>query len=181
MFLVWDELRKDVMRIEKHARPSNSATIRRLIHDAGLRGILLYRMSRYCMMRKIPIVPNVFSQLNVILNGLAIDNHASLGHGVYIPHPVGIVVGATVIVEDDVWIYSGVVLGGNGSTTKQDGNPYIEKGVFIGTGAKILGPVRVGARSRIGANTVVLADVPPDSVVVSAPNRIVAKASADDR
>jgi len=159
--------------LEQVRHPSGRLVMRRLTHDAGLRGILLYRIAKRLSELRVPLFPNIVSQFNVALNGLAIDVQARLGYGVVLPHPVGIVIGSRVTVENDVWIFSGVVLGGTGSRTREDGHPYIEEGVSIGAGAKVLGQIRIGARSRIGANAVVLFDVPPDSVVVGSIARIV--------
>ncbi len=182
MLSLWQEFREDILVREevfedkvlraKNLQPSSRTIWRYLLHDAGVRGLLLYRLAKWSAAHSIPMLPSIFSQLNVILNGLSIDHRATIGYALALPHPIGVVIG-NVIIEDCVWIFSSVVLGGRGSRTMvEDGGPYIEQGVSIGTGAKVLGPVRVGARSRIGANSVVLTDVPPDSVVVGVPGRI---------
>jgi serine O-acetyltransferase len=106
------------------------------------------------------------------LHGVDIDPSAVIGD-IHLIHTVGVVIGATSIIEDGCWIWSGVVLGGRGGSTDNDGNPVIRGGAAICAGAKVLGPVQVGERATVGANAVVLDDVPPGATVVGIPAVIV--------
>lgn len=106
----------------------------------------------------------------------AVDIHpaATIGSGLFIDHAVGVVIGETAVVGDDVTIYQGVTLGGT-SLEAVKRHPTVGDRVTIGAGAKVLGPVTIGSGSRIGANAVVVRDVPPDSVVVGVPGQIIAR------
>jgi serine O-acetyltransferase len=106
----------------------------------------------------------------------AVDIHpaAVIGPGLFIDHALGVVIGETAVVGADVTIYQGVTLGGT-SLEAGKRHPTVENRVTIGTGAKILGPVTIGSGSRIGANAVVVRDVPPNSVVVGVPGQVIAR------
>lgn len=106
-------------------------------------------------------------------NKYGIDIHpaATIGKGVFIDHGVGLVIGETTEIEDDVTLYQGVTLGGTGKELGKR-HPTIKKGAMICSGAKVLGPVTIGEYSKIGAGSVVLKDVPPHSTVVGVPGRI---------
>jgi len=113
---------------------------------------------------------------SVVRAWTAVDIHpaATLGPGLFIDHALGVVIGETAVVGSDVTIYQGVTLGGT-SLEKGKRHPTVEDRVTIGAGAKVLGPVTVGSGSRIGANAVVVRDVPPDSVVVGVPGQVIAR------
>ena len=106
----------------------------------------------------------------------SVDIHpaASIGPGLFIDHALGVVIGETAVIGADVTIYQGVTLGGT-SLEAGKRHPTVGERVTIGTGAKILGPVTIGSGSRIGANAVVVRDVPPDSVVVGVPGHVIAR------
>lgn len=107
-----------------------------------------------------------------IRTGVDIHPAAEIGVRVFIDHGVGVVIGETAEVGNDVVMYQGVTLGGTGKDTGKR-HPTVEDGVMISAGAKVLGPVRIGEGSKIGAGSVVLKDVPPHSTVVGVPGRIV--------
>jgi len=113
-----------------------------------------------------------FSQLARFFTGIEIHPGAKIGKGVVIDHGMGVVIGETCIIGDDVLIYHGVTLGGTGND-KGPRHPIIENNVVIGAGATILGRVRIGANTKIGANTVVLRNIPENSTVVGEQGRIV--------
>jgi len=103
--------------------------------------------------------------------GVEIHPGAVVGRRFFIDHGMGVVIGETAVVGDDAMLYHGVTLGGRSSNTGKR-HPTVEDGVTIGAGARILGPVVIGARSQVGANAVVVKDVPPDSVAVGIPARV---------
>jgi serine O-acetyltransferase len=111
------------------------------------------------------------SHLSRWLTGIEIHPGARIGRRFFIDHGMGVVIGETAEVAPNVTIYHGVTLGGT-SWNKGKRHPTLCEGVVVGAGAKVLGPITVGARTRIGANAVVVRDVPPDSVVVGIPGRV---------
>ena len=119
----------------------------------------------------IPFVNHALRVVQTSYFGIEIGKDVTLGHGVYFVHPLGIVIGGNARIGNRVRFYGNNTIG----TAKDNGYPSIEDDVWIGAGARILGPVTVGARSQVGANAVVLEDVPPDSVAVGIPARILPK------
>jgi serine O-acetyltransferase len=109
--------------------------------------------------------------VNRTLTGIEIHPGARIGRRFFIDHGMGVVIGETAEVGDDVMLYHGVTLGGR-SANRGKRHPTVEDGVTIGAGARVLGPVRVGAGTQIGANAVVVRDVPPGVVVVGIPGRV---------
>ena len=116
-------------------------------------------------------IAEVLQRVAQVLYGIDISYEADIAPGVTIRHGVGIVVGNRAKICKDVVLFHGVTVGNrlSGSQDRPDGMPVIEEGVMIGAGAAVLGPITVGARSTIGANTVVTKDVPPDSIVTGPP------------
>jgi serine O-acetyltransferase len=131
---------------------------------------------------KIPVLPKFLGYLVRLLTGIEIHPGARIGSGVLIDHGMGVVIGSTAVIEDDVTLYHGVTLGAKGSEREGKRHPTVKKGAFIGSGAKILGNVTVGARSKVGAGSVVVRDVPSGTTVVGIPARVVRpRNTADDR
>ena len=138
----------------------------------GLHAIWSHRLTHWLWIKNAKFLARCLSQLTRWLTGIEIHPGAIIGRGLFIDHGMGVVIGETAEVGDDVTMYHGVTLGGlSGHKVKR--HPTIEDGVVIGAGAKILGPVVVGRDSRIGANAVVIKPVPPNSVVVGVPGKII--------
>lgn len=125
----------------------------------------LYRWHLYFIARLI-------SQLSRFFTGIEIHPGAKIGKGVFIDHGMGVVIGETCEIGNNVLIYQGVTLGGTGKETGKR-HPTVKDNVMVGTGAKVLGPITIGANSKIGGGSVVLSDVPPYSTVVGVPGRAV--------
>ncbi|MBC7331260.1 MAG: serine O-acetyltransferase [Synergistetes bacterium] len=121
---------------------------------------------------KVPFLPRLLSQIVRFLTGIEIHPGAKIGKGFFIDHGMGVVIGETAEIGDNVTLYHGVTLGGTGKE-KGKRHPTIEDGVVVGAGAKVLGNIRIGRNSRIGAGSVVLKDVPPNSTVVGVPGVVV--------
>lgn len=138
----------------------------------GFQAITCHRFSHFLWKHGFYFLARALSQTSRFLTGIEIHPGAKLGHRFFIDHGMGVVIGETSEVGDDVTIYHGVTLGGT-SLRKEKRHPTIGNGVVIGAGAKILGPFRVGDRVRIGANSVVLKEVPDDCTVVGVPGKIV--------
>jgi serine O-acetyltransferase len=138
---------------------------------SGLHAIMFYRIASILFKLKIPILPRVISQLARFLTGIEIHPGARIGRGLFIDHGMGVIIGETSIIGDNVTLYQGVTLGGTGKE-KGKRHPTIGSNVVIGAGAKVLGNISVGDNSYVGANAVVIKDVPPNSTVVGVPGRI---------
>jgi serine O-acetyltransferase len=161
--------------------PAARSTLEVLLCYPGLHAIWRHRLAHWLWNRGFKLLARWLSQLNRSLTGIEIHPGARIGRRVFIDHGMGVVIGETAEVADDVTMYHGVTLGGV-STHKGKRHPTIQHGVVIGAGAKVLGAITVGACSRIGANAVVVMDVPEDSVVVGVPGQVVHKEhSADDQ
>ncbi len=141
---------------------------------AGLHAVWNHRINHWLWNNGMRLLARWFAQLNRFFTGIEIHPGAVIGEGFFIDHGMGVVIGETSIIGKNVTIFHGVTLGGV-SAQKGKRHPTIEDEVVIGAGAKILGNITIGSCSRIGANAVVVKDVPCDSVVVGVPGRIVHK------
>jgi serine O-acetyltransferase len=133
---------------------------------------MFYKPAHWFYERKRFIIARAISQLGRWITGIEIHPGAKIGEGLFIDHGSGVVIGETSVIGRNVTIYHGVTLGGTGKD-KGKRHPTINDNVVIGAGAKLLGPISIGMNSKIGANSVVLIDVPEDSTVVGIPGRIV--------
>ncbi len=140
----------------------------------GFHAILLHRIAHFLWKLKIPVIPRLISHINRFLTGIEIHPGAKIGKGFFIDHGMGVVIGETTEIGDNVLIYQGVTLGGTGKE-KGKRHPTIGNNVVIGAGAKVLGPITIGDNTRIGAGSVVLKSVPPNCTVVGVPGRIVSQ------
>ena len=138
----------------------------------GFHAILLHRAAHWLHLKRVPLVPRLISQTSRFLTGIEIHPGASIGRRFFIDHGMGVVIGETAEIGDDVLLYQGVTLGGTGNEQGKR-HPTIGNRVVIGTGAKVLGSIRVGNRVKIGAGSVVVDPVPDNSTVVGVPGRIV--------
>jgi len=155
------------IRARDPARPSWLETI---FCYAGLHAVLWHRLAHWLWRHGWRGAGRLVSHLSRFLTGIEIHPGAQIGRRLFIDHGMGVVIGETAEIADDVLIYHGVTLGGlSGSPGKR--HPTIEASVSIGAGAQVLGPIRVGKGARIGANAVVTRDVPPDCTVVGIPAR----------
>jgi len=152
--------------------PAATSKIEVALTYAGFHALLFYRMAHWLVKRRIPFIPRAMSQFARFLTGIEIHPGAAIGSGLFIDHGMGVVIGETSEVGDNVTLFQGVTLGGTG---KQRGkrHPTIGSHVVVGAGAKVLGPITIGDYVKIGANSVVLQDVPDHSTVVGIPGRIV--------
>lgn len=139
---------------------------------SGLHAIIIYRITHLLWLAKIPFFPRMFSQLGRFLTGIEIHPGARIGRSLFIDHGMGVVIGETSIIGDNVTIYQGATLGGTGKE-KGKRHPTIGDNVVVGAGAKVLGNITIGDNVLIGANAVVIKDVPSNSTVVGVPGRIV--------
>ncbi|HEY3840494.1 MAG TPA: serine O-acetyltransferase [Bryobacteraceae bacterium] len=138
----------------------------------GFHAILMHRLAHRLYEAKIPILPRFMSQVSRFLTGIEIHPGAAIGRRFFIDHGMGVVIGETTEIGDDVLIYQGVTLGGTGNEQGKR-HPTIGNNVVIGTGAKVLGSIRIGNDVKIGAGSVVVHPVPDHSTVVGIPGRVV--------
>ena len=154
--------------------PAARNMIEIILNYSGLHAIWGYRIAHWLWNHRFIILGRWISQVIRFFTGIEIHPGASIGKRFFIDHGMGVVIGETAVIGDDVTIYHGVTLGGV-SLSKGKRHPTIGSGVVIGAGAKILGPITIGACSRIGANAVVVKDVPTNSVVVGIPGHVTNK------
>jgi len=164
-------IREDVTNVMDHD-PAAKSRLEVLLCYAGLHAVWFYRMNHWLWNHGLFLVARWLSQLARWLTGIEIHPGARLGRRLFIDHGMGVVIGETSIIGDDVTLYQGVTLGGTG---KEHGkrHPTLEDNVVVGGGAKILGNIIVGKNCRIGAGSVVLRNVPENSTVVGVPGHIV--------
>jgi serine O-acetyltransferase len=163
------EVRRDVAAAHARdpaARGAGSTEI--LAGWPGVQALLVHRVAHGLHGAGIPLVPRSLSMASRTLTGIEIHPAARIGQGFFIDHGAGVVIGETAEIGDDVTLYQGVTLGGTGFATGKR-HPTLEDNVTVGAGAKLLGAITVGHGAKIGANTVVITDVPPNATVVGNP------------
>jgi serine O-acetyltransferase len=136
----------------------------------GVHALLAHRVAHALYEAGVPFLPRLIAAVARSLTGIEIHPAARIGRGLFIDHGMGVVIGETAEIGDDVTLYQGVTLGGTGFATGKR-HPTVQDNVTIGSGAKLLGPIQVGHGSKIGANSVVVHDVPPNCTVVGNPGR----------
>jgi serine O-acetyltransferase len=158
--------------------PAAKSAIEIVLCYPGFHAVMLHRMAHRLSQAGIPFFPRFISQFSRFLTGIEIHPGAKIGHRFFIDHGMGVVIGETAEIGDDVLIYQGVTLGGTGHE-KGKRHPTIGNAVVIGTGAKVLGGITIGDNVKIGAGSVVVRSVPRDSTVVGIPGRVVRKTDAN--
>ena len=162
----------DDLRAALDRDPAATNPIEVVLTYPGLHALLVHRLAHFLYVIGIPILPRVVSHISRMLTGIEIHPGATIGRGLFIDHGMGVVVGETSEIGNDVTMYQGVTLGGTGHERGKR-HPTIGDNVMIGVGAKILGAITVGENSKIGAGAVVLNDVPPNSTAVGVPAKVV--------
>jgi serine O-acetyltransferase len=155
--------------------PAARSTLEILLCYPGLHVLWFYRLSHWLWGAHWYVLARWISQWGRFFTGIEIHPGAKIGRGLVIDHGMGTVIGETAEIGNDVTLYHNVTLGGV-SLKKERRHPLVEDHVVIGAGAQVLGPIRIGAHSRIGANAVVVKDVPSESVVVGVPGRVQSRA-----
>lgn len=169
--MAFERIKEDIRMV--HARdPAARSTLEIIFLYPGLHAIWFHKLANWFWIRNHLFTGRFFSALGRLLTGIEIHPGATIGRRVFIDHGMGVVVGETAEVGDDVLIYQGVVLGGT-SLEKKKRHPTVGNGVVIGSGAKIIGNIKIGDCSKVGAGSVVLKSVPMGSTVVGIPGRVV--------
>ncbi len=167
------EIRCDVAAVRARdpaARGVSSLEI--LASWPGVHALLAHRVAHALHHAGVPLLPRFTAMATRAITGIEIHPAAAIGRGLFIDHGTGVVIGETAKIGDDVTLYQGVTLGGTGFATGKR-HPTVQDNVTIGSGAKLLGPITVGHGSKIGANSVVITDVPPNATVVGNPGHVV--------
>jgi len=164
-------IREDVANVME-SDPAAKSRVEVFLCYAGLHAVWFYRVNHWLWNHRLGLAARWLSQFARFLTGIEIHPGAKIGRRLFIDHGMGVVIGETTTVGDDVTLYQGVTLGGTG---KEHGkrHPTIEDGVVVGGGAKILGNITIGKNCRIGAGSVVLRNVPDNSTVVGVPAHII--------
>ncbi len=138
----------------------------------GLHALLMHRVAHKLFKWGIPCFPRILSNISRFLTGIEIHPGAKIGRKFFIDHGMGVVIGETTIIGDNVLVYQGVTLGGTGKETGKR-HPTIKDNVVFGSGSKVLGNIVIGSNVRVGAGSVVVSDVPDNSTVVGIPGRVI--------
>jgi serine O-acetyltransferase len=163
------ELREDLTAAQERdpaARSVGRAEI--LLTYGGVQALLSHRICHALHESGVPVAPRFLANVTKVVTGVEIHPAARIGRALFIDHGAGVVIGETAEVGDDVTMYQGVTLGGTGFARGKR-HPTVGDKVMIGAGSKLLGPIEIGERSKIGANSVVIHDIPPNSTVVGNP------------
>jgi len=166
----FEQFRMDVEAV-RDRDPAATSTLEIITTYPGLHAIWLHRVAHYLHGRGVPGLPRAISIFSRWLTGVEIHQGATIGQGFFIDHGMGVVIGETTEIGDDVTLYQGVTLGGTGKE-KGKRHPTIEDGVVIAVGASVLGAITVGKNSKVGAGAVVIQDVPENCTVVGVPGRV---------
>lgn len=164
-------IREDIRCVfERDPAATSKAMV--LLCYPGLHAVWAHRIHHWLWLHDLKLLSRVLSQITRFWTGIEIHPEAQIGRRLFIDHGIGVVIGQTTIIGDDVTLYQGVTLGGTGKGVGKR-HPTLRDGVFVGNNANILGDITIGEHSRVGAGSVVLRDVPPDSTVVGVPAHIV--------
>ncbi|MGE6689531.1 serine O-acetyltransferase [Stutzerimonas stutzeri] len=172
---MFERMREDIQSVF-HRDPAARNAFEILTCYPGLHAVWIHRLSHWLWVHEWKWLARVTSNLGRWLTGVEIHPGARIGRRFFIDHGMGIVIGETAEIGDDVTLYHGVTLGGT-SWNKGKRHPTLEDGVIVGAGAKILGPFTVGAGAKIGSNAVVTREVPPGATAVGIPGRVIVKSS----
>ena len=171
---LFEHIREDT-RVILERDPAATSRLMVLLCYPGLQAVWVHRINHWLWCRKLKLLARLMSQVVRFWTGIEIHPGAIIGRRLFIDHGMGVVIGETAIVGNDVTLYQGVTLGGTGKISGKR-HPTLRDGVFVGNTANILGNITIGENSRVGAGSVVLRDVPPDSTVVGVPAHIVYQA-----
>jgi serine O-acetyltransferase len=176
---MFSRLREDIACVFERD-PAARSTWEVLTCYPGFHALTLHRFSHWLWGHRLRWLARLFSHFTRFLTGIEIHPGATIGRRVFIDHGMGVVIGETAVIKEGCTLYHGVTLGGT-SWNKGKRHPTLERGVVIGAGAKVLGPITVGAGAKIGSNAVVVREVPPGATAVGIPARIAEAGQAEAR
>ncbi|ETP69707.1 serine acetyltransferase [Planococcus glaciei] len=168
---MWKLLKDDVDVIFEQD-PAARSYLEVILTYSGLHAIWAHRLAHFFFKKKLFFIARVISQISRFFTGIEIHPGAVIGRRFFIDHGMGVVIGETCIIGDNVTLYQGVTLGGTGKERGKR-HPTLEDNVLVATGAKVLGSIVIGANSKVGAGSVVLKNVPANATVVGIPGKVV--------
>lgn len=168
---MFDRIREDIKAFYDKD-PAAKSTLEIILAYPGFHAVVLHRLAHRLSLRGVPVLPRLVSHFNRWITGIEIHPDARLGRRLTIDHGMGIVIGATAEIGDDVLLYQGVTLG-NARFQRGKRHPTVGNNVVIGAGAKVLGPITVGDGARIAAGAVVVNDVPPHTTAAGVPAKAI--------
>ena len=167
---IFSLIKEDFLNVKRND-PALHSSFELFFNYPGLWALFFYRMAHPLYQYGLRFLPRFISAIGLFLTTIDIHPAAKLGRRVFIDHGVGVVIGETTVIGNDVIIYQQVTLGGV-STSKGKRHPTLENNVVIGAGSKVLGNITIGENSKVGANSVVVKDVPADSTAIGIPARV---------
>ena len=170
-------IRKDIKAAFEHD-PAATNTLEILLAYPGFHARQFHRLAHTLFRCRVPVLPRLISHISRFLTGIEIHPGAKIGEGVFIDHGMGVVVGETSEIGDNVTLYQGVTLGGT-SLQRTKRHPTLGSDVVVGVGAQLIGNITIGDNTKIGAGSVVITSVPDNATVVGVPGRVVAIRNPD--
>jgi serine O-acetyltransferase len=177
--LMFDKIREDIQSVFDRD-PAARNVLEVLFCYPGFHALLFYRIGNWLWLRRFYFLGRLTSHVGRFFTGIEIHPGARIGRKFFIDHGMGVVIGETSEIGDNVTLYHGVTLGGT-TWKKVKRHPTIGNNVVIGVGAKVLGPIKIGDNSKIGANSVVVNEIPPNSIVVGIPGKVVFRVEGEKR
>ncbi len=168
---MFEKIKEDI-RMVKEKDPAARTSLEILLAYSGLHAVIFHRIAHWFYLRKFYLIARLISQFSRFMTGIEIHPGAKIGKGLLIDHGSGVVIGETAEIGDNCLIYQGVTLGGTGKESGKR-HPTLGNNVMVGSGARVLGPFKVGDNAKIAANAVVLEEVPENATAVGVPARIV--------
>src|SRR3989337_1213605 len=168
---MFENLKKDLNAVFERD-PAASGKIEVFLTCPGFHAVMFHRMAHWLWRRGVPLLPRLISHLSRFLTGIEIHPGARIGSSFFIDHGMGVVIGETTVIGNNVTLFQGVTLGGTGKERGKR-HPTLGNNIVVGVGATVLGNIVIGDNVKVGANSVVLESVPPDATVVGVPGRVV--------
>jgi len=175
--LLITSIRKDIKAVFEHD-PAATGTLEVLLAYPGFHARQYHRLAHTLFRWHIPVLPRLISHISRFLTGIEIHPGARIGEGFFIDHGMGVVIGETSEIGDDVTLYQGVTLGGT-SHQRTKRHPTLGNNVVVGVGAQLIGDITIGDNAKVGAGSVVVTSVPANATVVGVPGRVVAVRNPD--
>lgn len=174
---MFKSMREDIKAIFDRD-PAARNVVEILLTYSGFHATFLHRISHFLWRKNVPVLPRLVSHFSRFITGIEIHPGATIGRSFFIDHGMGVVIGETAEIGDNVTIYQGVTLGGTGQQPGKR-HPTLGNNVIVGAGAKVLGAIIIGNHVRIGANSVVLQSVPDHATVVGIPGKVIQRSKKE--